>query len=397
MLRCLAKAQFAGPSVDSAGSQDSSATRIDPAAGRGGSYEAFSKTDPLGQDPASAAGLACRGLTRRRVGGYRLIEPLGAGTQGVVWRAVREDDGGEEVALKLLNSPGSSDRKSLLRLRREAARGALLDHPAILTVSEFGEADGVGYLVMELVDGWNLGEVLAMRRRSRDRRATGESPILVSLPEPEYHRAIAGILLRIAHGLHAAHSARIAHRDVKPSNILLDRRKEERAVLADFGLGRDLDVATLDHLRDWSGSPLYMAPEKLRGVHEDEIRCDIYAMGVTLFEALTLVRPFGDPGALPARAIYWHLARQRPLRPRQACPKLPEALEAIILGAMARDPGRRTPTAKRVADALANYLDRTAARSSRHLGHSPRFHPGACLAAAESNPEATATRPHTGN
>ena len=332
-------------------------------------------------------------VTRQRIGGYRLIEPLGSGTQGVVWRAVREDDGGQEVAIKLLNSPGRCDRKSLLRLRREAARGARMDHPAILPVTEFGEADGVAFLVMELVEGWTFAEILSMRRQATKGKASGEAHPLVTLTEPAYHRAAGGALLRIARGLQAAHEVRIAHRDVKPSNILLDRRHPERTVLTDFGLGRDLDVATLPQLRDWSGSPLYMSPEKLRGVQDDEVLCDVYALGVTIFECLTLARPFEDPGVLPARAVFWHLSRQRPKRPRQVCPKLPAALEAVILGAMARDPGRRTPTAGGVADALADYLDRPTRRSPRHLGHAPKLFPEAWSAGVAPEAELPTIRP----
>jgi len=219
--------------------------------------------------------------TSRPVGGYRLLEPLGAGAQAVVRRAVQGRPGGRLVALKLLAIGPRGDSRRVARLRREAARCARLEHPSILPVYEYGEADGVAFLAMELVDGRSLAEVIARRRRPGAGGQDGGHR-LESLPEAEYMRAVAAVLSQVAHALHAAHAGRVAHRDVKPANILLGRRPGARAFLADFGLGRDLDEATADQLlRDGSGTPMYMAPEKLRGRPADEVLCDVYALGVT--------------------------------------------------------------------------------------------------------------------
>jgi len=292
----------------------------------------------------------------RTVGNYRLLEPLGAGSQAVVWRAVQDRPGGREVALKLLAVGRRADGRPLARLRREANRCARLDHPSILSVYEFGEADGVAFLAMEVVDGWSLGEIIAQRQHPGARGRDGCHP-LAGLPGSEYFRAIAGVLAQVAYALHAAHAGRVAHRDVKPANILLGRRRGARPFLADFGVGRDLDVATAEQLRrDWSGTPMYMAPERLRGDPADAVLCDVYALGVTLFEAATLSRPLRSPSPLPTLAQMLYLAREEPRLPRAVCPGLPPALEAIILGAMARDPGRRTATAAAVGADLDGFL-----------------------------------------
>ena len=111
---------------------------------------------------------------------------------------------------------------------------------------------------------------------------------------------IAGALAKAALALSEAHEKRIAHRDIKPANLLLDNRRDGGIYLCDFGLGRDLDVATCEQMRDGAGTPMYMAPERLLMFAADEIKCDIYSMGVTLFEALLLEKPFRVPAHVTA-------------------------------------------------------------------------------------------------
>jgi eukaryotic-like serine/threonine-protein kinase len=154
----------------------------------------------------------------------------------------------------------------------------------------------------------------------------------------------------------------VVHRDVKPANILLDRRSEEGVFLCDFGLSRDLDVATPEQLRDGAGTPLYMPPERLLRHEADEIRCDVYALGATLYEAVTLVPPVQVPESLPWPAWTTYLASTTPALPRSIRPGLPDALEAIILRAMAHDPQDRYPTAACLADDLERFLTRGPAR-----------------------------------
>jgi serine/threonine-protein kinase len=255
--------------------------------------------------PPGGAATPGRAEEGRRVGRYRLIEPLGAGGQAVVWRSALLDPPGGEVALKVLTLGLEHDRRRVARLRREASRVARLDHPSLLHCYEFGVADGAAFMAMPLIAGPPLADVLAARRR--EGRPAPSAHRLARLPEDAYLRAAVLLISRIARALHAAHAARIAHRDVKPANILLDREGDD-AYLIDFGLARDLDVATAAQLRDGAGTPVYMAPEKLLGRADDELRCDIYALGVTLFEATVLERPFAPPEDLPRPLLAPYLA-----------------------------------------------------------------------------------------
>jgi serine/threonine-protein kinase len=256
------------------------------------------------------------------------------------------------VALKILTGARGLDPRRLARFRREAERGRRLAGLATLPVVDFGLADGVAYMAMPVVEGDPLSDVIA-RRRGEWEPSPPMPHWLDPLCQATYIRAVLAIMEQIARALARAHAASVAHRDIKPANILVDRaRSRGGAYLTDFGLGRDLDVATPEQLQDGAGTPLYMAPEKLRGGPRDERLCDIYALGVTLFEAVTLSRPFRVPNGCPLPALAPCLLAQRPLRPRAVCPGLPPSLATMIERAMAPDPSDRYPTAEALADDL---------------------------------------------
>jgi serine/threonine-protein kinase len=296
------------------------------------------------------------------VGRYRLIRRLGRGGQGEVWKAVRLEPPVEVVALKLLLPPGRRDPRVLARFRHEAERGASLDSRGILPVYEFGQDGQVAFFAMPLVEGFTLGRVLAQRRLYLAGQAPPRRHRLALLPEPLYIGAVTRVLARVARAMGDAHAARVVHCDIKPANILLDRRDGGRAYLIDFGLGRDLDAMPGSRPAMAAGTALYMAPEKLTGRRADEALCDIYALGATGFEALALRPPRQLPEGMPRPLWASYLAEAEPPRLRTIVPRQPEELEAILARAMARDPRRRYQSALAMAEELERYLCGAAAQ-----------------------------------
>jgi serine/threonine-protein kinase len=275
-----------------------------------------------------------------------------------VWRAIAAEPGAVEVALKLLSPTLARDPRRLAQFRREAERRARLAVPSVLPTSEFGEADGIVFMAMPLVDGCSLDEIVAWRRGGGPGAPQDPRHPLAGASEAAYLRGVVRVVARVARTLHHVHLSCVAHRDIKPANILLDRRCEDGVFLCDFGLARDLDVATPEQLRDGAGTPLYMPPERLLRFRADEVLCDVYALGATLYEAVTLVPPVQVPENLPWLAWTSYLASTVPARPQSVRPGIPDALDAIILRAMEHDPRRRHPTAARLADDLERLLSR---------------------------------------
>ena len=174
--------------------------------------------------------------------------------------------------------------------------------------------------------------------------------------ESDYVRSVVGSFRLHGARLGRSPRGRTAHRDIKPSNLLLDRTHDERVFLADFGLARDLNNVTArpDAI---SGTLLYMAPEKLLGRGAaDEIRADIYSLGISLFETITLERPFNVPEELTPIAKAHYLALTEPKRPRDFRPSLSRDLEAVVMKAMDRRPTSRYATAIELADDLDRWL-----------------------------------------
>ena len=298
-----------------------------------------------------------------RVGRYHLIEPLGQGSQGEVWKAVQLEPRIELVALKLLMSAGRSDPTKFARFRREAERGARLANPAILPIYEFGQDRGVVFFAMPLVDGFVLSQILDQRRQYRAGRPPLQLHRLAVLSEPRYIDAVARVLARVAWALEDAHAGRVVHCDVKPANILLDRSNEERTYLIDFGMGRDLDAMPRSPSESMAGTVLYMAPEKLLGRQVDEVLCDVYALGATAFEAFALKPPRVVPEDLPRSLWARYLAETEPPRPRTILPRLPEGLERILVRALAQDPKRRYSSAGAMARDLERFVIGAQSRS----------------------------------
>ncbi len=168
---------------------------------------------------------------------------------------------------------------------------------------ELGEADGHIFMAMPYVAGTPLHEVINCRRGYLAGDDTEVNHAFAAMNCDEYRGGMIRLFSRVARALARVHDHSIAHRDIKPANILLDNRNVGEAYLCDFGLGRDLEIATVEQMRDGAGTPMYMAPERLLKLAADEVKGDIYSLGVTLCEALTLDRPFVVPDHLSPPAL----------------------------------------------------------------------------------------------
>ncbi|MFZ0906650.1 MAG: DUF6131 family protein [Mycobacterium sp.] len=251
-------------------------------------------------------------------GRYRLIELLGRGGMGEVWRA--HDTGTDRiVAIKVLPAHFSDNEEFQRRFRREAHAASRLNTPHVVPIHDYGEIDGRLYVNMRLVEGRDLEAVLA------------EGPI-----EPA--RAVR-IIEGVALALHAAHEVGLLHRDVKPSNILLDRN--DFAYLIDFGIARAADETRLTKTGNTIGTFHYIAPERLSGQVGEDARADIYALACVLYECLTGRTPFA--GDDMARLVAAHLNTPPP-QPSTAKPDLPPQLDGVIATGMAKDPDQRYAT-----------------------------------------------------
>jgi serine/threonine protein kinase len=262
------------------------------------------------------------------VGGYRLLEKLGAGGMGEVYRA-RDEHIGREVALKLLSADFLHERLFADRFRREAQLVAQLDHPNIVPLYAFGIDGNAPWMAMRFVTGGTLQQQM--------REGTIECGQVVAL------------LRGIAEALDHAHQNGIVHRDVKPQNILLEGG--QRVYLADFGIARTADGSTFaTPYGAIAGTPQYMAPEQARGGSIDG-RCDVYALGVVAYEMLTGSVPF--KGDTPMAVLIKHALDPVPVPPREL---VPEPVTRIILKSLAKRPEDRWHTATDFVRSLEHSL-----------------------------------------
>jgi tRNA A-37 threonylcarbamoyl transferase component Bud32 len=265
-------------------------------------------------------------LSNTRLGPYVLGEAIGRGGAATVYRA-HQPSLGRDVAIKVLRH--DADPQFARRFAREARAIAALQHPNILPVYDFGEHDGLQYLVMRYVPG---GRTL--------REALADGPLDLS--------AALHLMARLLDALAYAHAQGVVHRDIKPGNVLLP--SPDWPLLADFGIARlGGDTQQLTLAGQAIGTPDYMSPEQATGRPTDA-RSDIYSAGVMLYEMLTGRAPFRGEGAL---AVVAQHVNQPPPPPRLFAPQLPAAVEAALLRALAKDPAERYQSAREMAEALA--------------------------------------------
>lgn len=270
---------------------------------------------------------------QRDFGDYELLEKIGRGGMGVVYRA-RQRSLDREVALKLLIAGPWAPTRFIERFRREAQSAARLEHPNIVTVYESGSQHDLNYFSMRLV----RGESLAVRLS----RAGGLPP-----------REAARILRVVADAVDYAHQLGVLHLDLKPGNVLID--KLGVPLVADFGLARRVDHAFADTAGDASGTPSYMAPEQVdEAAHRIGRTTDIYGLGAILYELLCNRPPFM---AGTAEATLERVLNDEVEPPRRHDPRIPRDLEAVCLKCLHKDPAERYATAADLADDLRAFLD----------------------------------------
>jgi len=265
-----------------------------------------------------------------RLGAYEVQEFVGRGAMGVVYKAWHEALA-RPAAVKVLQAL-APDADATARFRREAQSIAQMRHPNILNVFDFGDFEGVPYMIVEFVPGGSLG----------DRLKAGTTL------EP---RAATALLRGLAAGLDYAHGLGVVHRDLKPANVLLGR--DDAPILADFGLAKLLQSASVKSMTGvTTGTPAYMAPEQVKGSAVGPA-ADRYALAVVGYELLTGAPPFTGEGVL--ELLYAHVHREPPL-PSERNPELPHAVDAVLLHGLAKEPEARWESCREMVDALEKAL-----------------------------------------
>ena len=338
----------------------------------------------------------------RRVAGYRIVRELGRGGMGIVYEAVHVGLD-RPVALKVLGTQAAPDSSGRRRFLNEAKTAAGLHHTHIVPVFDVGQVGGLCYYAMQRIEGSGLDRVLRHLRRDRSVAAgsttgsaskrPGQANASRSRPTPKtkikpnldaslafsglgdvgggtswrrepvdeppaftpprgsaYYRWVADVGRQAAEALAHAHQRGVIHRDIKPSNLLIDGRG--MVWVADFGLARRLADPSQTQFDSMLGTPRYMSPEQARTGAIDG-RADVYSLGATLFELVTLRPPFDGQSAAE---LIEQITGREPPRPRRFDPRVPLDLETILLKALAKRPDDRYATADDLADDLARYL-----------------------------------------
>ncbi len=304
-------------------------------------------------------------LIGQRVGGRYVIERIiRAGGMGLV-AAGRHPELDQQVAIKFMRPELATNALLVARFLREARLAARVKSPHFVRVFDFGKLDtGVPYLVMEMLEGHDLRDELDAR---------GALPVPTAI---DY-------VLQACAGLAEVHALGIVHRDLKPSNLFLASAAGTLTVkVLDFGVSKEkaTDGSTLTSTGHLVGTPLYMSPEQIRESKTADVRSDVWALGVILYELLTMGVPFGRGGETPGE-LYGLILHTAPVPPRDRNPHLPAGLDAVIMRCMSREPADRYATVGELADALKPF-----AAPASHVRVDAVHHALASVKRIESDP-----------
>ena len=324
-------------------------------------------------------------IERGRLGDFQILREIGRGGMGVVYEA-EQISLGRRVALKVLPLAATLDSKQLQRFKNEAQAAAQLHHTNIVPVYGVGCDRGVHYYAMQFIEGQTLAEIISNLRGARNCQpgvkkadltptAVDSSPSIASAPTRPvaalsteqsitgtgFYRKVAELGVQASLALEHAHQIGVIHRDIKPGNLLLDSAGQ--LWIADFGLARCRTGQDLTLSGDMVGTLRYMSPEQAlaKRVLVDQ-RSDIYSLGVTLYEILTLEPAYNGTDR---EELLRQIAFTDPRPPRRIRPSIPAELETIVLKAMAREPEGRYCTALELAEDLQRYLENRPIRARR--------------------------------
>jgi serine/threonine protein kinase len=332
----------------------------------------------------STARTPARQTMPERLGDYRILREIGRGGMGVVYEAEQESLG-RHVALKVLSYRRRLGAIQLMRFQREAKAAAGLHHTNIVPVFGVGAQDGVHYYAMQYIHGRGLDSVLEAVSRLRfdavceptipqfetdefstslatglwnDRCCSGIPGALVIANERHYYRRVARLGMQAAEAIAHAHERGIIHRDIKPANLVLDA--QGTIWVTDFGLAKDEQAESLTNPGDVVGTLRYMAPERFQG--KTDHRSDIYSLGLSLYEMLTLSPAFPTHRRLELVSA---IIEDEPERPRELDPRIPRDLETIVLKAISKNPADRFSSAAEMARELGRFVASRPIRSRR--------------------------------
>jgi len=271
---------------------------------------------------------------RREIGGYRIIEKVGSGTMGTVYKA-KQVSLDRVVALKVLSPHLARNRDYVEQFMREARAVARLNHPNVISGIDVGEVDGIRYFVMEYASGLTVGELIKRGGAMDETR-------------------VARVAIQIARALEHAHEAGLVHRDVKPDNILIT--KNGTAKLCDLGLAKDRPEGGRA-----LGTPHYISPEQAEGIVEADIRADLYSFGATLYHMLAGRTPFEGK----AKAVMVKHLSEEPQPLREVDPDLSPAMDEIVRRLMRKKREERYQSPRELIGALEAYEASQRERAAR--------------------------------
>lgn len=323
----------------------------------------------MGLEPGQGLASLSAGVV---LGDFTIIRELGRGGMGVVYLA--EQAGlKRRVALKVLRHHLTLERRHVDRFLREARNAARLRHPHIVTIHHVGSVDGHYYIAMEYMPGPTVAAMIAQLKKLGRRPTPDDLYEAAGMKQKDeaatWPSAVVDFMRPVLDAVAAAHAARIVHRDLKPSNFIVDAEGEPS--VADFGLAKGEGDPGLSFTNEPQGTPYYMAPEQVRAAANTvDVRTDIYALGVSLYELLTLERPFEGGGW---NELMQQILNNDPRDPRSIEPAIPKTLAAVIMQALEKDPARRYATIGDFADDLARAVSGAPVQARRRHGRFRRY------------------------